>query len=271
MANAASLDDWDMATLAALQEANAEFCHAINLRDFRAYVEAGRLLTRAELQDLNAMTPFYSDMMDRDRGLFGHLFGNFGDFGNAFGFPRCLPNVYGPILIRWRWRDISVAEDLVITSRSAGVRSYDRHLHAVEPSEVSRMFRPGGRGYLETAARLYEVSFQGTLALSTATGLVVDPVSIVGRELFHEVAMRTSHLHISVLSRTYNPVDRTSLYGDICDHLVSNGGALDPDFFSVRLQEWWTEIGPSKHHLAELFCGYLYNGTLSLMAAEAVE
>ena len=82
-----------------LLEREVSIYHACQLTDFESYLALGGIPSRALLENRKLpFTPFETDTIDKENGVWDKVFGNLTEFGEIFADGKFWPpTVYGPI------------------------------------------------------------------------------------------------------------------------------------------------------------------------------
>ncbi len=125
-----------------LQERNVSLYHACQLIDLESYLALGGIPSRALLEDRKLpFTPFETDAIDKENGVWDKVFGNFAEFGEIFASGKPWPpTVYGPIQLQINPATLLDASDVAICLRSAGAEGFNRESEGLTIDEIDRVF-----------------------------------------------------------------------------------------------------------------------------------
>jgi hypothetical protein len=188
-----------------LEARNVYLYHSCQYQDFCAYIKLGGIPSRESLEHAQlSMTSFTTDENDKHNGVWDKVFLNLEDFGKIFAFGKAgVPNVYGPILFRFKPNALLEATDIAICLRSAGAGNFNREVESLNKlSDVDKLFYfSSNRPYLKfksvlqeefgANAQSVEISCtfpNGILPFNELVDIVVDPYIINGQKLYNRVA-----------------------------------------------------------------------------------
>jgi hypothetical protein len=184
---------------------NVYLYHSCQYQDFCAYIKLGGIPSRESLEHAQlSMTSFTTDENDKHNGVWDKVFLNLEDFGTIFASGKAgVPNVYGPILFRFKPIALLGATDIAICLRSAGASDFNRQVESLNRiSDVNKLFHfPSNRPNLKfkpflqeafgAKAQSVEISCtfpNGILPFDELVDIVVDPYIINGQKLSNIVA-----------------------------------------------------------------------------------
>jgi hypothetical protein len=137
-----------------LSDKNVKLYHACQLQDFRSYVALGGVASRQRLEQAHVnFTPFDSDAVDQQHGVWDKVFGNLDDFDRIFAnlanpnTSTNVPNPYGPITLEISPNALAEAVDLAICLRSAYVRDFNRAAEGLTHDEIEQLYALSENGY----------------------------------------------------------------------------------------------------------------------------
>jgi hypothetical protein len=268
--------------------------HACQVLDFSSYLQIGGVPSRAHMARQGLpFTGFTTDAVDKANAVWDKVFCNLEDFGKAFAEGRNVaPTAYGPILFRFKPFALREASDVAICLRSAGAQGFDRHRESLKTIEqVDDVFYysrdyPYGRAYLKYMpnlqaqfgphARSVEISCtiaSGFLSFEHLLDVVVDPYIIKGNRLPGYVDKIAADAGFNFAVNSRNPKKEPERYDQLL--LAVGENPPTPLEFSKRactpnMRKWAIGIsnGSKTAQLNyERFCKYLYEGTVTPMAA----
>jgi hypothetical protein len=240
-------------------------------------------------QDGLSMTRFTSDSTDRENNVWDKIFLNLEDFGKIFANGRAgVPNVYGPILFRFRPNALYEMADVAVCLRSAGAKGFDRKQESLKSIEdVDRIFYypvndPQGRtAALKFKSKLRQsfgegaqsieiscTNTEGVLSLFYLEDVVVDPYRLNDTRLSGVVSdtVQEAGSGSSVKERV------TKVDIQMYQHLLQGARSKPPKptvlarmVSSAYLKEWAREIesrGGILLHNYYRYLRYLYEGTV---------
>ncbi len=261
--------------------------HACQYQDFVSYLKLGGVPSRDRLERASLdNTPFTTDQVDRENGVWDKVFLNLQDFGQGFASAHAaVPNPYGPLLLRLHPLALLEADDVAVCLRSAGTPGFDRERESLKTiADVNRLFwKPLSEGRALTnlkfkdalrrefgpAAVTVEVSCTGKLgklSFANLCDVVVDPYTIAGTPLtiWTRRAIAGSGLKVPVETR------RTDIVIGAYDDIASLVGQCTPTLAefpnlttNVFLLGWAERIrtGGLEYQFRR-FADYLREGTL---------
>lgn len=221
-----------------LQRRGVLIHHACQYQDLVSYLKLGGIPSRARLQheELDT-TPFATDQVDQENGVWNKVFVNLQDFGRTFASGHAaVPNPYGPLLLRMAPSVLLEAEDIAICLRSAGGQGFDREKESLKTIEdVDRLFwKPVSEGYglsqlkfknalrqeFGPAAVAVEISCtcnEGLLSFVEPLEVIVDPYIIEETPLaiWTQRAIADPNLRVSVKIR------KPKVDSDVYDKIAS--------------------------------------------------
>lgn len=192
-----------------LTRRQAHLYHSCQFQDFEAYLTLGGVPCRKRLEDNNlSMTLFETDSIDRENAVWDKVFLNLEDFGRTFAKGgAAVPNVYGPILLRFNPQAFVKAIDVAICLRSAGSKGFRRTQEALKSLEdVDKLFYYPVEQQYGTAALKFKALLQrdfyptaqsveisctfpeGILSFTQLVDIVVDPYPFFGHDLAYYVS-----------------------------------------------------------------------------------
>ena len=125
-----------------LLERNVLLYHACQLIDFESYLALGGIPSRALLENRKLpFTPFETDTIDKENGVWDKVFGNLTEFGEIFANGRPWPpTVYGPIQLQLNPTVLLEVSDVAVSLRSAGAEGFNREVEGLTIDEIDRVF-----------------------------------------------------------------------------------------------------------------------------------
>lgn len=266
--------------------------HACQYQDFVSYLKLGGIPSRDRLQRADlATTPFTTDQVDRENGVWDKVFVNLEDFGRSFARAHtAVPIPYGPLLLRLHPSALLEADDVAICLRSAGARGFNRERESLKTvTGVDRLFwKPLSEGRDLTllkfkdalrrefgpTANAVEVSCtykNGLLPFAKLLDVLVDPYTIEGTPLaeWTRRAIADSDLKVPVKNRK-TKVD-TGVYNEIASLIRRQTPALG-EFPNLTVHGFllnWAERIRTRNleYQFKRFADYLRTGTLEPIAA----
>jgi len=154
------------------------------------------------------MTLFETDSIDKENTVWDKVFLNLEDFGRTFAKGgAAVPNVYGPILLRFNPQAFVEAIDVAICLKSAGSKGFRRTQEALKSLEdVNKLFYYPIEQQYGTAALKFKALLQrdfgptaqsveisctfpaGILPFTHLVDIVVDPYPFFGHDLAYFVS-----------------------------------------------------------------------------------
>jgi hypothetical protein len=268
--------------------------HACQYQDFVSYLELGGVPSRDRVERANLdTTPFTTDQVDRENGVWDKVFFNLQDFGEGFARGHAaLPIPYGPLLLRLHPSALLEADDVAVCLRSAGVPGFDRDRDSLKTiADVNRLFwKPisEGRtlahlkfkdalrrefGPAAAAAEVSCTSKKGLMSFAKLFDVLVDPYTIAGIPLtmWARQAITGSGLRVPVETRRTDIVIGT--YDDIASLVEQRTPRLAefPNLTdNVFLLNWAERIrAGGLEYQFKRFADYLRVGTLEPVTALA--
>lgn len=283
-----------------LERRQASLWHACQLRDFESYLRLGGVPSRAVLERAGTgYTPFVTDRLDRERGVWDMVFANLEDFGTTYASGhRATPNPYGPIALQIHPAALLRARTVALCLRSAGATGFSRADESLsDPVRVEDLYRyPAAAGFPRSAYTRYgdalavafglpaESAHAAELSVDLANGLLpanqiivawVDPVPIGNDEWLVDrvrALVAAAGWQIPVQERCIGDV-RREVYVDLCRILSERpwqlrlvAGRADA---TPATRAWATELlAAGLAWQFDRFAGYLYEGTLTPLVIE---
>jgi hypothetical protein len=270
---------------------NVYLYHSCQYQDFCAYIKLGGIPSRKSLENAQlSMTSFTTDENDKQNGVWDKVFLNLEDFGTIFASGKAgVPNVYGPILFRFKPLALSRATDIAVCLRSAGASNFNRQTESLSKiSDVDKLFyfpsnRPNlkFKPYLQevfgTQAQSVEISCtfpDGILPFKELVDIVVDPYIINGQKLSNIVAsfIESSDFDFSVKNRTVK-IDPNLYQVFLSENATENTSPklLVTKSNSSQLIKWADKIEETGGLLLKnyyRFLKYLRNGTFLVLNSQ---
>jgi hypothetical protein len=232
-----------------LREKKIRFYHAVQFKDFEAYCKAGAILSRKELSEItDDYTRFWSDEIDKKKGVWDRVFGNLQNFGEIFwDADGTTPNLYGPITLECEHTVWDDAHEVVITRKSVVSPEIDYARDRLSEQEVASCFElKNSNWHLKREMYKAEVSIAAKVMYSHLTSATVEPIS----DSFLDEVRRTA-LGLS-----------GGIVNERKDDLMANVPA--------SLQQWAKTIKAGSWHPLKSWLKYMYNGTLKWLDPEGV-
>lgn len=212
--------------------------HSCQYVDFLSYLELGGIPSRHKLEsEKKRFTKFDTDKMDQENDVWDKVFLNFQDFGEIFAHGRGIPTVYGPLQLEVSPEALSVADDVVVSLRSAGSKNFDRNKEALKTVEdINRIFlhskdEPDARKrkYIKDRSLLKDAfkrdyTSNPEMNLSTLTGLI--PIKYVKRIIVDNFIISADYLYNHVKKKIDRKQKRFTFtyrkYGDSCQVIIND-------------------------------------------------
>lgn len=268
--------------------------HACQYQDFVSYLRLGGVPSRDLLQSVGLdTTPFTTDQIDRENGVWDKAFVNLEDYGRTFARGHAaVPNPYGPLLFRLRPSALLEADDVAICLRSAGARGFDREWESLKTvADVNRLFwkplseeyalerlkfKVGLRQEFGQAAQAVEISCtckDGLLSFAQTVDVVADPYTVAGTPLAEWTLNAIADSGLEVPVRIRNPKVGPAVYDEITS-LVGQRTPRLAEFptltTNVFLLDWTERIrAGGLEYQFRRFADYLRAGTLEPLTALA--
>lgn len=279
-----------------LLERQVSLFHACQLIDFNSYLILGGIPSR-ELLELRNMsfTPFKSDSIDIENGVWDKVFGNIVDFGDIFAKGKPWPpTVYGPIQLQIHPNALLEASDVAICLRSAGAKGFNRESEALTIDEIDRVFYyPRNTPFPESI----QVKSQSLLAedfakpkpqspeiscsvsnqtLSARYIIVawVDPYVLNGQNLLDrvvDVVESKQEFNFHIRLRSCRDTSRKHLYSEIaeciCQGITSLNNIAHDNNISTSLRKYAQQVLNNSEAVRQFnrYVKYLLHGTIRPM------
>jgi DNA-directed RNA polymerase subunit N (RpoN/RPB10) len=252
----------------------AKFFHAINLKDFEAYCARRSILSRLELTKFTPnFTPFYSDELDKVRGVWDRVFGNLQDYGQLFwAAPNCIPNAYGPITLVLGRNVWTQASDIAVSRRTAAAKGFELSVDRMSPEQLNSCYELHDNKWWRLNCSGLEVSL-GTsfLSLDFVDKVIVEPVTAdlldQVRTIWTSSSYDSTHVESRTLGKREVPDDRSEIFAELVQWSLKYCGKIPPagelrKDVPNRLHSWATGLRDSQWAPLRQWLEYTYNGTL---------
>lgn len=286
-----------------LKRREVSLFHACQLQDFKSYLELDGIPSRALLEQRQlAFTEFSTDQQDRINNDWDKVFGNFGDFGNAFAFGGAgVPTVYGPILLEIHPEAFLEAIDVAVCLRSAGKKDFDRSQESLQTiDDMERIFKfsledvkKSGNfkqaSYLKTRAELMnEFDIEnasspefsctvdsGKFSMQYVKLIRVDPYIINGKSLISYVRalVASKNKRIPIYERNSQPFANELISAlTASEGIPTLASLVENPNFSQRLRDWAQKVTAREglERQFNQFGRYLIQGTIQPLIREEI-
>lgn len=284
-----------------LLERNVSLYHACQLIDFESYLALGGIPSRALLENRELpFTPFETDTIDKENGVWDKVFGNLTEFGEIFaGGKFWPPTVYGPIQLQLNPSALLEASDVAVCLRSAGAEGFSREAEGLTVNEIDRVFyyprnasfprsirvksqRLLAEEFGKTKPQSPEISCSVPNSVLSAEHILVawiDPYVLNGQRLLDRVSnviKNRQEFNFRIISRSCKEKSRIHLYNEIAECIREEIPSLydlsQDSTLSSTLREYAKQVLQNSEAVRQFnrYIKYLMHGTLRPMRTRAI-
>ena len=250
-----------------LETHNLSFWHACQLKDFASYCKVGGVPSRALLAEGQfAFTGFETDEVDKRNDVNNLVFGNLSDFGKTFEHGQgALPNVYGPISLKFEPAVLLSASEIAFCNVSAGKAGFDRIAEALSIEDIKKQIRTSDKGtvYFEGAPELSLEVPKQFVSFAHLSQVLVDNYSFENGHLLTQ-----AQAHFRPFTTMFQPrfKIRNGNHQMLAEIVAAGGGntidSLRKNLAGTVLQDWSKRVPIELDYQVNRFSNYLREGTL---------